>query len=40
MEFSLTELGRGVRGADFWELWGMNHEFDTGHISLRYLLDM
>lgn len=37
--FHLTELGRSKRGADFWDLWKMNHEFDFGHVSLRSLLD-
>lgn len=40
MALPLTELGRSMSGADFWELWRMNREFDFGHISLRYLLDL
>lgn len=38
MAFPLTGLGKSMRGAGFWELWRLNHEFDFGHVSLRYLL--
>lgn len=40
MVFALTELGKSVRGADFWELWRMNHNFNFGYVSLIYLLDL